>query len=68
MDAQENTLGDALGQLFVKEFFPEKTKKRYEELTEKIVETYREHIQKLDWMSDSTKQKAIKKLNAITKK
>ena len=68
LDAQENTLGDALGQLFVKEFFPEKTKKRYEDLTEKIVETYREHIQKLDWMSDSTKQKAIKKLNAITKK
>lgn len=68
LDAQENALGDALGQLFVKEYFPDKTKKRYEDLVEKIVESYREHIQKLDWMSDSTKQKALVKLNAITKK
>lgn len=68
LNAQEDALGDALGQLFVKQYFPEKTKKRYEDLTEKIVESYREHIQKLDWMSDSTKQKAIVKLNAITKK
>lgn len=68
LDAQEQALGDALGQLFVKEYFPEKTKKRYEDLVERIVESYREHIQKLDWMSDSTKQKALLKLNAITKK
>ena len=68
LDAQEEALGDALGQLFVKEYFPEKTKKRYEDLVERIVESYREHIQKLDWMSDSTKQKALVKLNSITKK
>lgn len=68
LDAQENALGDALGQLFVKEYFPEKTKKRYEDLTEKIVESYRAHIEKLDWMSDSTKAKALNKLNAISKK
>jgi putative endopeptidase len=68
LNAQEDALGDALGQLFVKQYFPEKTKARYVDLTEKIVESYREHIQKLDWMSDSTKEKAIVKLNAITKK
>jgi putative endopeptidase len=68
LDAQESALGDALGQLFVKEYFPAKTKKRYDDLVEQIVISYREHIQKLDWMSDSTKQKAITKLNAITKK
>ncbi len=68
LDAQEDALGDALGQLFVKEYFPEKTKKRYEDLVQRIVESYQEHIQKLDWMTDSTKQKALTKLNAITKK
>jgi putative endopeptidase len=68
LDAQENAIGEALGQLFVKEYFPEKTKKRYDNLVEQIVISYREHIQKLDWMSDSTKVKAIVKLNAITKK
>lgn len=66
--AQEEALGDALGQLFVKEYFPEKTKQRYEALVERIVESYREHIERLDWMSDSTKKKALVKLNAITKK
>lgn len=66
--AQEEALGDALGQLFVKEYFPAKTKKRYEDLVEHIVESYREHIRQLDWMSDSTKEKALKKLNAITRK
>ena len=68
LDAQENAIGEALGQLFVKEYFPEKTKKRYDNLVEQIVISYREHIQKLDWMSDSTKVKALVKLNAITKK
>jgi len=68
LDAQEEAIGDALGQLFVKEYFPQKTKARYDNLVEQIVISYREHIQKLDWMSDSTKQKAITKLNAITKK
>jgi putative endopeptidase len=68
LDAQEDALGDALGQLYVKEFFPEKTKKRYDNLVDQIIISYREHIQKLDWMSDSTKQKAIGKLNAITRK
>jgi len=68
LDAQENAIGEALGQLFVKEYFPEKTKKRYDNLVEQIVISYREHIQKLDWISDSTKVKALVKLNAITKK
>jgi putative endopeptidase len=68
LDEQENALGDALGQLYVKEYFAEDTKKRYVDLTNKIAETYKEHIEKLPWMSDSTKQKAIKKLNTIVKK
>jgi putative endopeptidase len=68
LDAQESALGDALGQLFVKEYFPEKTKKRYEDMVEQVVISYGEHIQKLDWMSDSTKQKALTKLKAITRK
>jgi putative endopeptidase len=68
LEAQENALGDAMGQLFVKEYFPAKTKKRYDDLVEQIVVSYREHIQQLDWMTDSTKAKAIRKLNSITRK
>ncbi len=68
LEAEESYLGDALGQLFVQKYFPEKTKKRYEVMTDKVIESYADHIKNLEWMGDSTKTKALKKLYAITKK
>ncbi|PLK42213.1 M13 family metallopeptidase [Emticicia sp. TH156] len=68
LDAEENLLGDALGQLFVKNYYSEKTKKRYEELVKNIFSTYKERIEKLDWMSDSTKHKALLKLSTVMPK
>ncbi len=68
LEAQENVLGDALGQLYVKDYCSPKVKARYTDMTNKVMESFAEHIQKLDWMSAPTKQKAIVKLNAITKK
>lgn len=68
LDAEEGALGEALGQLFVKEFFNEKAKQRYSDLVEAIREAYRYRIKALTWMSESTKQKALTKLNMITKK
>jgi putative endopeptidase len=68
LDAEENYLGDALGQLYVKEYFSPETKARYEKLVDDIFDAFRERIQKLDWMSDTTKQQALKKLNVVVKK
>jgi putative endopeptidase len=68
LDAQENALGDALGQLFVKEFFPEKARKRYSDMVDAIKIAYAENIQQLDWMSDTTKAKALDKLKKVSKK
>jgi putative endopeptidase len=68
LDAEEEAMGEALGQLFVKEYFNEKAKQRYNDLVENIRNAYKERIEKLTWMSDSTKQKAYAKLNKITKK
>jgi putative endopeptidase len=68
LDAEEEAMGEALGQLFVKEYFNEKAKQRYTDLVENIRDAYKERIEKLTWMSDSTKQKAYAKLNKITKK
>jgi putative endopeptidase len=68
LDAEERVIGEALGQLFVKEYFPAAAKQRYSDLVENIRAAYKERIQKLDWMSDSTKQKALSKLSHITKK
>lgn len=68
LDAEERALGEALGQLFVKEYFNQKAKERYTSLVENIRNAYKERIQQLTWMSDSTKQKAYSKLAGITKK
>ena len=59
LDAEENAIGEALGHLFVNEYFPEKSKKRYSDLVESMRDAYKERIIHLKWMSDSTKQKAL---------
>ena len=65
----ENSLmGELLGQLYVKEFFSEAAKKRYEDMVEAIRDALKNHITELTWMSDSTKQKAFAKLAAMKKK
>ncbi|MBO9728996.1 MAG: M13 family metallopeptidase [Chitinophaga sp.] len=68
LDAEEGAIGEALGQLFAKEFFNAAAKKRYENLVEEIRGELKTRIEHLDWMSDSTKQKALYKLSKITKK
>ncbi len=68
LDAEEDAMGEALGQIFVKEYFNETAKKRYSDLVENIRDAYKDRINKLEWMSSATKEKAISKLNKITKK
>ena len=66
--AEENAMGELLGQLYVKEFFNEKAKQRYEKMVEDVKLAYSERIKKLTWMSDTTKQKALIKLAAVKMK
>ncbi|HVS98203.1 MAG TPA: M13 family metallopeptidase [Puia sp.] len=64
----DGLLGEALGQLYVKRYFNEDAKKRVLALVNNLQKAFENRIRHLDWMSDSTKQKAIEKLYAITKK
>ena len=68
IDDENGLMGEVLGQLFVKEYFPEKTKKRYADLVEAMRASFKEHIEKLDWMSEQTKQKAYDKLAKVMPK
>jgi len=68
LDEEESAIGDILGQLYVKDYVSPSIKKRYQDLTNNILEAYRERIKMLTWMTDSTKQKALVKLNSITTK
>ncbi len=66
--AVDGYLGEALGQLYVKKYFPEAAKKRMLDLVDNVQKAYANRIDKLDWMSDSTKVKAKEKLAAMSKK
>lgn len=68
LDAEEGAMGEALGQLFAKEYFNEKAKKRYSDMVEAMRTAYKARIEKLDWMTDSTKKTALHKLSTIRPK
>ena len=61
-------LGELLGQLYVKKYFTETAKKRMDVLVNNLQKAFESRIKKLDWMSDSTRQRAVVKLNAFLKK
>lgn len=63
--ATSSYLGEGVGQIYVKKFFPEEAKKRMVGLVENLRTSLANRIKKLDWMSDETKEKALTKLNAI---
>lgn len=64
----DNYLGMALGQLYVKRYFNESAKQRVLTLVNNLQKAFEMRINNLEWMSDSTKQKAKAKLYTIIKK
>ena len=60
------TLGEAVGQMYVKKYFPEENKQRMLALVKNLQASLGDRIQALEWMSDETKAKATEKLQAIT--
>ena len=61
-------LGEALGQLWVKKYFPEEAKDRMLDLVNNLQKVYKERIEKLDWMAPETKKVALTKLERFVKK
>ncbi|HEY8917399.1 MAG TPA: M13 family metallopeptidase [Chitinophaga sp.] len=64
----DGTLGMPLGKLFAKKYFPESSKQKVSDMIENVRKVYGERIDKLTWMSDSTKKMAHKKLASFTYK
>ena len=61
----ESVMGEALGQIYVKKYFPAEAKERMVKLVKNLQVALSERINAQDWMSDSTKQNAQEKLNAF---
>ncbi|MGY3794235.1 M13 family metallopeptidase [Aquimarina sp. 433] len=62
------SVGEAIGQLYVDEKFPPEAKAKAEKMIANVIKAYQKRIEVLDWMSDSTKTKAIQKLDKFTVK
>ena len=63
-----NTVGEALGKLYVDEKFPPEAKEKAELMIANVIDAFKDRIRKLDWMSEPTKDKAIEKLDKFTVK
>ena len=61
LDATNDGMGMALGQLYVAHNFPAASKQRAEELVNNLRAAYKTRIEALPWMSEATKQKALEK-------
>ncbi len=68
VDETEDSIGELLGQEWVKKYCSPATKARYEKLTQDIISTYAERMRTLPWMSEATKQRALAKLAKVSRK
>lgn len=64
LSVTEDYLGEAIGQLYVEEYFPRSSKEYVIKIVENLRNSLAKHILNLSWMSDDTKVHAIKKLNS----
>ena len=64
----DGSIGELLGQLYVKEYFKPEAKARMAELVSNLSKAFAIRINNLDWMSAATKQKALAKLAAFRPK
>jgi len=63
-----NSLGEALGQIYVQRHFPESAKEQMQDLVENLRIALRQSIEQNDWMGPETKQEAYLKLEAFRPK
>lgn len=68
LDSVNANMGEALGQIYVQQVFPEDSKKQMQALVKNLMDALKTRIEKLDWMSAETKEKAIAKWNTFDPK
>ena len=64
----DGSLGELVGQIYVKKYFPATAKKRMEKLVANLQRALGDRIKNLTWMSDETKKQALKKLSTFKAK
>jgi putative endopeptidase len=59
------TLGDAVGQLYVKRFFSPEAKAQAEAIVANLIAAFRARLENITWMAPETKKEAITKLGTL---
>ncbi len=65
VDATNAALGEAVGKLYVRRFFPPSEKARAQEMVRNLLAAFSRRIDRLDWMAPGTKARAKLKLAAL---
>jgi len=68
VDAVDDSLGEAVGRLYVAQYFPAESKAKMQQLVADLEVALSERIDALDWMTPQTKTRAHEKLAAFTPK
>ena len=68
VSAVNRTLGEVVGKVYVKEYFPPDSKAQMNALVENVRASFKEGIEGLDWMADETKEQAQYKLKKFNPK
>jgi putative endopeptidase len=68
LDQTSGSLGEAIGQLYVKEYFPPEAKQKMIELVGNLKESLRQRIENLTWIGPETKKEALAKLEKMNVK
>ncbi len=63
--ATSTQLGDAVGQLYVKHYFPASSKAEIEQLVKNLVAAFHDRIDTLNWMTPATRARAKDKLDTL---
>jgi putative endopeptidase len=64
----DRSLGDAVGQLYVRRYFPPEAKRRALELVENLRAALSEQLDSSEWLAAETRKNAVAKLAAFTAK
>lgn len=67
-EVTEENFSDLLGKVYVEKYFPESSKDELKKMVEEIKAAYKTHLEAVEWMSEETKAKAIKKLDTLVVK
>jgi putative endopeptidase len=65
LGAVNNDLGDAVGQIYVKKYFPASSKAQVKQMVDNILAAFNDRVDQLDWMTPATKQKAKAKIATV---